>query len=260
MSERNDNLRIVFGGWVDALRRNDLETMERHLHPEAAWHGLRPDLRCADRPEILDNVRRNQGWLPDVAGIELAAEGDQVLFGVRSPDLVDVAGEPLDEQVFQVFTLADGLIVRIDEYRARDAAAEAMAERRAAIADPPRTPPAPVDGLIPFVHVADVERSVAFYALLGFAVDDTHRHGEELDWAALSHADARLMLARAGEPVRARDQAVLFYLYTTDLPGLQRHLRAHGHRAGAIRDGSPGPAAEMRVSDPDGYVLMIAQR
>jgi ketosteroid isomerase-like protein len=264
VSVRNDNLRTVFAGWVDALRRDDLETIERHLHPDAVWQGLRPDLVCGNRAAIIDNVRQDQGWLPDVGGLELSADGDQVLFGVHSPDLVDVAGEQLEERVFQVFTLAEGLITRIDEYRARDEAVAAMQERREALetapADPPRSPPAPVDGLIPFVHVADVNRSVRFYELLGFAVEDTYRPGEELDWAYLSHADARIMLARAGEPVRARDQAVLFYLYTPDLPGLQQHLRAHGHRAGAIRDGSPGPAAEMRVTDPDGYVLMIAQR
>jgi ketosteroid isomerase-like protein/catechol 2,3-dioxygenase-like lactoylglutathione lyase family enzyme len=264
VSLRNDNLRIVFTGWVDALRRNDLETIEQHVHPDAVWQGLRADLVCGDRAAIVDNVRQNQGWLPDVAGIELTADGDQVLFVVRSPDLVDIAGEPLDEQIFQVFTVADGLIARIDEYRAREQALEAMQLRSEALAaassDLPRTPPAPVDALIPFVHVADVERSIAFYELLGFAVEDTHRFGDELGWAAVSSGDARLMLARAGEPVRSRDQAVLFYLFTADLTGLQRHLRAHGHRAGAIRDGSPGPSREMRVADPDGYVLMIAER
>ncbi|MFZ1925199.1 MAG: hypothetical protein WAU42_03550 [Solirubrobacteraceae bacterium] len=29
--------------------------------------------------------------------------------------------------------------------------------------------------------------------------------------------------------------------------------------AGEIEDGSPGPRQEMRVTDPDGYVLMVAQ-
>jgi len=32
-----------------------------------------------------------------------------------------------------------------------------------------------------------------------------------------------------------------------------------GIEAGEIEDGSPGPREEMRVTDPDGYVLMIAQ-
>lgn len=119
MSLRNDNLRIVFAGWVDALRRNDLAAVERHLHPDAVWQGLRPDLICGDRAAVLDNVSHDQGWLPDVGSIELFADGDQVLFGVHSPDLVE-GGEALDEQIYDVFTIVDGLIVRMDEYRTRE--------------------------------------------------------------------------------------------------------------------------------------------
>jgi ketosteroid isomerase-like protein len=130
MSVRNDNLKIVFAGWVDALRRNDLDAIERHLHPDAVWQGLRPDLVCADRAAIVDNLRGSEGRLPDVTSIELVAEGDQVLFGVHGPDLVEVAGEQLDEQVYEVFTIADGLIVRMDEYRRREQAVEAMRLRQ----------------------------------------------------------------------------------------------------------------------------------
>jgi ketosteroid isomerase-like protein len=264
MSPHRDNLEIVFAGWVDALRRNDLETIERHLDPEVVWRGVRPDLICSDRDAVLDNVRQNQGWLPDVASIELHADGDQVLFSVHSPDLVEIAGEPLDEQIHEVFTVAGGLITRMDEYRSREEAIEAMASWREALADAPSeisvVPPEPVDELIPFVHVADVARSVAFYELLGLTVEDTYHHEDSLDWAFLSQGAAKVMLARADQRVAAADQAVLFYLYTADLQGLQQHLRAHGHRAGPIRDGSPGPAEEMRVQDPDGYVLMIVRR
>jgi catechol 2,3-dioxygenase-like lactoylglutathione lyase family enzyme len=120
-------------------------------------------------------------------------------------------------------------------------------------------PAAPVLDLIAFVHVADVARSIAFYELLGFAAGDTHGPDDRPDWAALRSAGARLMLARAAEPVDPARQGVLFYLYARDLAGLQRHLRGHGVRVGAICDGNPGPRREMPVRDPDGYVLMIAQ-
>ena len=40
---------------------------------------------------------------------------------------------------------------------------------------------------------------------------------------------------------------------------LRDRLSAAGIDAGEIVDGRPGPAVEMRVEDPDGYVLMIAQ-
>jgi catechol 2,3-dioxygenase-like lactoylglutathione lyase family enzyme len=262
MSERNDNLALVLAGWIDARRRNDVDAIARALHPDVVWQGLRADLVCSDRAAVLRNVRANGGWLPDVEGLELYAEGDQVMLGVRSPDLVDVGGERLDGQIYNVFTIAGGLIVRMDEFRTRDEALAAMrarSEARASAAPPERTPPAPVDDLIPFVHVSDVERSIAFYELLGFATTDTYGPRRRLAWAALEHDDAKLMLARAGEPIDPARQAILFYLYTRDLQSLQAHLRAHGHPAGPIRDGSPGPKQEMRLRDPDGYVLMVAQ-
>ena len=67
------------------------------------------------------------------------------------------------------------------------------------------------------------------------------------------------MLARADAPVDHRVQAVLFYLYADDLAGLRDHLVAHDVVVSEIGDGTPGPKQEMRVEDPDGYVLMIAQ-
>lgn len=152
----------------------------------------------------------------------------------------------------------------MDQYPTRDEALEAMCVRREATEKvrPPasRTPDVPVDDLIPFVHVHDVARSIAFYELLGFEVGDTHGPEDRPEWAALQSEDATIMFARADETIDARDQAVLFYLYSHDLHALQTHLRACGEQAGPIRDGSPGPRAEMRVADPDGNVLVIAQR
>jgi SnoaL-like domain len=263
VSRRNANLELVLTGWIDARRRRDFETIECHLHPDVVWQGLRPDLVCANRDAVLDNVRSSDGWLPDVWGIELHADGDQVMLGVHSPDLIEIAGEPLDGEIYDVFTIIDGLIVRMDEYRTRDDALDAMKARLAQTAAPAaalqRTPTAPVEDLIPFVHVADVERSIAFYELLGFAVSATDGPSDLLGWAALEHQQAKLMVARADSPVDPSMQGVLFYLYTHDLPALQTHLRAHGQAAGAIRDGTPGPRHEMRLHDPDGYVLMVAQ-
>ena len=116
-----------------------------------------------------------------------------------------------------------------------------------------------VNELIPFVHVADVGRSIAFYELLGFAVKDTYEHDHRLDWAALESDHARLMLARASQAIDLHQQAVLFYLYSDDLAALRDHLLAHGVAVGEIVDGSPGPEQEMGLSDPDGYCLMVAQ-
>jgi hypothetical protein len=120
-------------------------------------------------------------------------------------------------------------------------------------------PTSRVSELIPFVQVADVRGSIAFYELLGFAVTDTYVHDGELDFAALNSGSARTMLVRAAGPIDPRQQTVRFYLYTEHLDALRVHLTENGVRPGPIVDGSPGPRREMTVRDPDGYCLMIAE-
>jgi len=113
--------------------------------------------------------------------------------------------------------------------------------------------------LIPFVQVADVGRSIAFYELLGFEVTDTYVHLGKLDFAALESGSARTMLVRAARTIDAAQQTVRFYLYVEDLDALRHHLTNNEVGAGPIVDGSPGPKREMTVRDPDGYCLMIAE-
>ncbi len=136
-----------------------------------------------------------------------------------------------------------------------------------------------VNRLVPYAHVANVGQSMTFYALLGFApvnvVRDAHGGGEPY-WAMLSSGQAEIMLARASGPIDAGQQAVLFYMYAEDVGALRAHLLASGLADGNSFHGQPGPdggrgvvfainrpaympAGEMRVHDPDGYVLQIGQ-
>lgn len=98
-----------------------------------------------------------------------------------------------------------------------------------------------------------------FYGLLGFELKDTYEHEGQLDWAALESRDAQLMLARASLPIERDKQAVLFYLYADDLQALRERLLAKGVVVGEIRDGSPGPAREMGLDDPDGWCLIVSE-
>jgi hypothetical protein len=127
----------------------------------------------------------------------------------------------------------------------------------------PHTVPDPpeqrVSRLVPFVHVEDVGHAIAFYQHLGFLVASIYKYGERAAWAALESDEAKLMVSTDGDPIDPAGQGVLFYLYSNDLAGLRAQLLANGIEAGDIEDGTPGPRHEMRVTDPDGYVLMIAQ-
>ena len=121
------------------------------------------------------------------------------------------------------------------------------------------TPPKErVNGLIPFVHVRNVGRSIDFYYHLGFVVTSVYKYRGSPAWAELRSEDALLMVS-TGDPIDQSDQGILFYLYSTNLAALREQLQTAGITAGEIEDGTPGPREQMRLTDPDGYVLMVAQ-
>ena len=126
--------------------------------------------------------------------------------------------------------------------------------------------PAQTRSLVAFAHVADVERSIRFYADLGFEVgnrvlsDEVQPDGVPTTvWAWLHSEKANLMVGLADEPVDPQTQAVLFYLYFDDIQATRDTLVGLGHAPGAICHPFYMPGGECRLLDPDGYVLMLAQ-
>jgi catechol 2,3-dioxygenase-like lactoylglutathione lyase family enzyme len=127
----------------------------------------------------------------------------------------------------------------------------------------PTRHPAIVD-LVPFILVADVERSIPFYEALGFHVIKRHRPNDRLEFAGLEATpSAKIMLARADEvPETGPDAptAGFLYLYTSNLEAVRARLLEAGHRVDEIEDGpGPGPNRQMCVRDPDGHGHMIAE-
>ena len=117
---------------------------------------------------------------------------------------------------------------------------------------------AKVTGLIPMAHAVDVQRSSDFYKLLGMEVRGSLRNPTGyLQWVHLVCEQAHLMLAHASGPILAGDQAVLFYLYAADLIALREQLLASGVKVSAITYPDYMPKGEVRLEDPDGYVLLV---
>ena len=91
-----------------------------------------------------------------------------------------------------------------------------------------------VNRLVPFVHVADVDASLDFYALLGFVQNNTLRDpAGRAFWSLAQSGNAEIMFSRASGPIDPAQQAVLFYMYSTDVAALRRHLLAKGLHDGA---------------------------
>ena len=116
-----------------------------------------------------------------------------------------------------------------------------------------------LSSLVPMAHVSNVKQSIAFYSKLGFAEGNTHtpEGGVEPVWAWLMSGGAHLMLAQATEAVDATQQAVLFYVYCDDVVPFRNMLIEAGVDVGPVQHPFYAPRGEFRVTDPDGYVLMV---
>lgn len=136
---------------------------------------------------------------------------------------------------------------------------------------------ASINRLVPYVHVADVEASLAFYAKLGFTPVNAMKDDDgKMFWVLARSAAAEIMLAQASGPIGAEQQAVLLYMYSPDLSTLRVALLESGLRDAGIYRGVRTPDdttqmvhaiahpahmknGELRVIDPDGYVILIGQ-
>ena len=115
--------------------------------------------------------------------------------------------------------------------------------------------------LVAFAHVASVQRSIDFYAQLGFKTANTViPAGQSAPvWAWLESEKANLMVGLADGSIDESQQAVLFYLYFDNIKQTHSVLSELGHSPGEIKYPFYMPGGECRLQDPDGYVLMLAQ-
>lgn len=109
----------------------------------------------------------------------------------------------------------------------------------------------------PVFHVAEIERSLRFYELLGFVTIDTDR-AKPLGWARVHCEGGALMFLRAEEPMDNSPRGVPLYMYTPDLIALREQLLAAGVKVPPIDHPEYARAGEICVSDPDGYLILVA--
>src|SRR5262245_54285216 len=109
----------------------------------------------------------------------------------------------------------------------------------------------------PMLHVNEVERSIRFYELLGFALVDTDRCNP-IGWARMHCEGGALMFLRAEEPVYAVAPGMLLCMYTPDLPALRERLLQGGVEVPEIRRPAYMPSGEVQFVDPDGYAVIIS--
>jgi limonene-1,2-epoxide hydrolase len=119
------NLQLVLD-WIDALRRNEIDAIAERFHPDVVWTDLTGAVACEGREQVLAWLRAAPAQPPEVDALELLADTDHVVLGVRNHARQELAGVHLDGQLFTVFTVRDGQIVHLRDYAHRaDALAQA---------------------------------------------------------------------------------------------------------------------------------------
>ena len=109
--------------------------------------------------------------------------------------------------------------------------------------------------LTPCLGVADVERSLRFYALLGFQTVDVEHEKDTVTWAR-AHCEGGAIMFLRRDSARRPNPFVL-YLYTPDLPAFRAQLVSVGVDVGPIEAPDHMPGGELTVTDPDGNMILV---
>jgi ketosteroid isomerase-like protein/catechol 2,3-dioxygenase-like lactoylglutathione lyase family enzyme len=272
MSTINESpeISLIQRAW-DAISRGDLSVLEQELATDARWRAVDDGpWNCEGREEIVETMSRNLAGRVRGKIEETIQDGQRVLVALRPETPLQNDERPLDDGIaYVVVTIRDEKFVELKGCADRAAAKAYLASGNTPAAPvlegpgPPASVPAPpahrVSGLIPFVHVDDVQRSIDFYHHLGFTLASVYKYKGTPVWAELESETAQLIVSTDGDPIDPAGQGILFYLYSPELAALREQLLDAGVEAGEILDGTPGPRQQMELADPDGYVLMVAQ-
>ena len=106
-------------GWLDALRRDDVEALKATLAPDVVWQGLRDEWACHGPDAVIDTFAGEREAKQEIGAIELIGGDDHVILHASGGDIVAIEDIPLPDGIYNVFTLDAGTIMRIDDYADR---------------------------------------------------------------------------------------------------------------------------------------------
>ena len=137
MAERELNALEVVFGWLDAMRRRDLEAAAIWFDPQVTWRGLGDDSICRNREEVLEMLEdpvtpcledvppEDEAGIRGAPAMELIAGETGAVLGAKVPGLDEVGGVSLRGQLFNVFRVREGRIVEVVDYATRAEALQA---------------------------------------------------------------------------------------------------------------------------------------
>jgi catechol 2,3-dioxygenase-like lactoylglutathione lyase family enzyme len=285
MTQTVQNLDLILFGWVDALRRRDPKAIADRLAADIVWQGLRRDLVCPNRDAVLQNITAGGPHRDQLTGIEIIGlDEHRVLLGVQMPGVTEFFGESLDGEIFDVFTINDGVITRIDEFKTRDdaltftrntpAPSQAGQGRNANEAPISRGPR--VERVVPILNVSDIRASFEWFEKLGWDKGFEWRADPSDDapgFGAVETASCEIFLCRDGQGSRGKgankstfgrdgdetsDKGVWMSIWVDNVDAVHQRCVTHGLDITHPPTDEPWGVREFHVRHPDGHVFRIS--
>src|SRR5215211_9526923 len=117
-STGQENLETVMIDFFGALRRG-LRRRWRAARSRGRVAGAARGVGLQGAPSGDRDLPLGLEQRREIDALEFTRGRDQVVMGARGASITKVGGEPLEGQIFNVFSLRKGRIVRIDDYRRR---------------------------------------------------------------------------------------------------------------------------------------------
>jgi limonene-1,2-epoxide hydrolase len=112
-------------GWLDAMRRGDVDDVERWLDPNVTWRGVRDTALCRNREEVIDMLQYSLEGRLGAEAVELITAEGAVVMGAKVPGLGEIDGTEVRGQLFNVFRVGCGRIIAVEDYARREEALQA---------------------------------------------------------------------------------------------------------------------------------------
>jgi len=84
-------------GWLDALRRDDVEALNAMLAPDIVWQGLRDEWACHGAESVIDTFAGEREARQEIGALDLIAGDDHVILHASGGDIIAVEDVPLPD-------------------------------------------------------------------------------------------------------------------------------------------------------------------
>ena len=124
-----ENVELVREAW-DAYSRGDYDRVAGFHDPHIVVVTLEDGVVYGNDDALANYERWNEAWEGAETTVEeVIGQGDRVFLAARFQARGRGSGVEIDTRIYEVFTLRDGKVLRIDEYATRDEAIEAAGLR-----------------------------------------------------------------------------------------------------------------------------------